>query len=807
MKAQMHKIRSLQMWPTCRIQIATVSALVLGVWAGFWSTGFCDELPGPKQKSPTFEQEVQAIVKVHCLRCHGLESRQDGLDLRSPSLMLRGGAHGPVLVPGSARLSLIYQKVASRSMPPKGEPPLTRAEIESIRLWIDAGALEGQPAAAYYEAEARPITAEERDFWSFRKLDRPTLPTVKHMSAIASPMDTLVPMDALVIEQLEAKGLMLSKRADPSVLMRRAYFDLIGLPPSPTEVDEFLRDDSEFAWSRLLDRLLASPHFGERWGRHWLDAVGYSEVRGTDYNQELDRKQDYAPGMWLYRQYVIDSLNQDKPYDQFLTEQLAGDELVDWRSLPTLTAEARELLVATSFLRTAPDLTWDSPDNTLITRMGVLNQTLETVANNVLGLSLECARCHTHKFDPITQRDYYRMMAVFTPAMDPHGWLTPHDRDVNRENQVLHAMYDVSLSPPTWFLRRGDHLTPGPTVEPGFLCVLCDDEAEAVRVASEPAGATSGRRLALARWLTSPSGRAGALTARVRVSRVWQQLFGVGLVASSGNFGLQGERPIHPQLLEWLASEFVRNDWQLKPLLKSIMLSAVYQQTSSSQSSSSQPTKDAVDPENQLLARMSVRRLSSEAIRDAMLATSGSLDFAMGGPSADTQVLPSGQVVIPVKNSETFSIHLRRSVYTLARRNFYPTLMGVFDQPSMVAACTCRESSAVVLQSLTLLNDEFVMEQADAFAGRVLREANESSEARIRHAWRLALAREPNREELQSSSRLLQQQSDRFRKAVANSETLDSSSKVNAADQIVSRQALACLCHVLFNTSEFIYVE
>ena len=767
---------------------------------GLMPIGYCDELSGRDAKAPTFEQDVLAILNVHCLRCHGHESRQDGLDLRSPSLMMRGGVHGPVLVPGSARSSLIYQKVSSRSMPPKDAPPMTQAEIESIRHWIDSGAREGQPSAAYYESEARPVTSEERDFWSFRKLEPPQLQEVSRASVLTSPID------ALVFEELEPKGLTLSPPADRIALLRRAYFDLIGLPPSPAEVDEFLQDDSEFAWSRLLDRLLASPHFGERWGRHWLDAVGFSEVRGTDYNQELDRKLDYAPGMWLYRQYVIDSLNQDKPYDQFLTEQLAGDELIDWRSLPKLTEEARELLVATSFLRTAPDLTWDPPDNTLITRMGVLNQTVETVANNVLGLSLECARCHTHKFDPITQRDYYRLMAVFTPAMDPHGWLTPHDRDVQHEKLVLHAVYDVSLSPPTWFLRRGDHLTPGPTVEAGFLSVLCDDEAQTSRVVSEPAGSTSGRRLALAKWLTNPTGRAGALTARVRVSRIWQQLFGLGLVASSGNFGVQGERPTHPQVLEWLASELVRNDWQLKPLLKSIMMSAVYQQTTSSQSASSQATSDSVDPDNRLLSRMRVRRLSSEAIRDAMLATSGALDLAMGGPSADTEVLPSGQVVFPVKK-ESSSSHVRRSVYTLARRNFYPTLMGVFDQPSMVAACSCRESSTVVLQSLTLLNDEFVMEQADVFAGRVIREADESTESRIRHAWRFALARDPNEEELRSSGRLLQQQSDRIRNAIVQSDTLDSSSSVDVSEQNVSRQALACLCQVLFNTSEFLYVE
>ena len=772
------------------------------------ASGFSDEPEVQARKGPIFEGDVQAILKSHCFKCHGFESRKANLDLRTRRLMLHGGDRGPVLVPGDAEGSLLVKQISSRTMPPKGELPLTDSQIDTVRRWIETGAAVSQPDRGYSATEARAVTPKERVFWAFQRLRRPRLPKVQHTELVESPVDSFM------LARLEEKGLVLSPPAVRVVQLRRANFDLIGLPPSPAEVHEFLQDTTPSAYERLLDRLLASPHFGERWGRHWLDAAGYAEVRGTDYDQNLDRKsKDYAPGMWRYRQYVIDSLNEDKPYGRFLVEQLAGDELVDWQSMEQLSREARELLVATSFLRTAPDLTWDPSDNTVITRFGVLNQTVETVVQNVLGLTLKCARCHTHKFDPIPQRDYYRMLAIFTPAMDPHGWLIPHDRDVQREGDVIHAFYDVGPPPPTWFLRRGDHATPGPKVEPGFLSVLCKTDADALKVEAKPAGDTTGRRLALARWLTNSDGRAGALAARVRVSRVWQQLFGTGLVKTSDNFGVQGEHPTHPDILEWLAVEFVSNDWKLKPLLKTIMMSSVYRQTSTPQvaqsrfslrewasfrgaKSDSDASADPlrVDPDNQLLWRMRVRRLSSEAIRDSMLATSGVLDRTMGGPPVNTDVLADGRVIVPDKGQETPTSHWRRSVYTLARRNFSPTLMSVFDQPRMVAACMQRERSTVVLQSLALLNDEFVLEQADWFAARVLREAGDGPEARIERTFRLALAREPTPNEVRSCLRLLRQQDARFRENGANEEE-------------VPRKALACLCQVVFNTSEFLYVE
>ena len=390
---------------------------IVAIVAGLGASGVAERQAARSVESPSdsplFERDVQPILKAHCFKCHGLEARQASLDLRTRWLMLRGGDRGPALVPGDTENSLLFQQVSGRKMPPESELPLTESQIDTIGRWIEAGAPVARPYRGFSSVEAPQVTAEDRAFWAFQKLRHPVLPEVQRAEFLNSPVDRFV------LANLEKKGLVLSPPAARVVQLRRAYFDLIGLPPSPTEVEEFFEDKTPMAYDRLLDRLLASPHFGERWGRHWLDAAGYSEVRGTDYNQALDRKKDYAPGMWRFREYVVDSFNEDKPYDRFVTEQLAGDEIVDWRSAKRLSPEMSELLIATSFLRTVPDLTWDPSDNIAITRYGVLNQTVETVANNVLGLTFKCARCHTHKFEPIPQRDYYRLMALLMPALNP----------------------------------------------------------------------------------------------------------------------------------------------------------------------------------------------------------------------------------------------------------------------------------------------------------------------------------------------------------------------------------------------------
>ena len=740
---------------------------------------------GNTASQPIFARDVLPILRAHCTKCHGLEDHKAKLDLRTKKLILHGGTSGTAIEPGSPEKSRLFKRIASREMPPDGELDLTDAQIDTVRQWIDAGAPVRSAARPLSRREAPPLQDEDREFWAFTKLRRPEIPGVDHGDRVGSPID------AFVWAALEKTSLQLSPRADRVTLARRVYFDLLGLPPSPRDVEEFVLDDTPAAYERLVDRLLASPHFGERWARYWLDAAGYAEVRGTDFDAGLNLSNDFASNLWRYRDYVIAALNDDKPFDRFVLEQLAGDELVDWRDCESLSEDAQQTLVATGFLRTAHALTWDPPDDTATTRFGVLQRTVAAVTNNLLGLTVGCAQCHSHKFDPISQLDYYRFTALFTPAFNPQSWLIPGKRDVARGEFAAHALYDVGPAPVTYLLRRGEFIRPGPEVRPGFPRVLCDSDDEAVDVTAEPVGATSGRRLALAQWLTRPNSRAAALVARVRINRVWEHIFGRGLVRSSENFGRQGEPPTHPKLLDWLAKEFIDNDWRLKPLLKRILTSEVYRQSSTDKPD--HPGRH-VDPGNRLLWKRPLRRLTSEAISDSILAVSGKIDRTVGGHSVLTIALPDGRVTVSTEKLPTPTSQWRRSVYLLARRNYHPTIMSVFDQPRMGGNCVRRERSAVVLQSLTMFNDDFVVEQAKFFADRVQTEAEPTPNAWVSRAFLLALAREPASEELSESQAFLKRQTARFQ--ASGSLQKESETK-----------ALATLCQVLLNTSEFIYVE
>jgi hypothetical protein len=747
-------------------------------------------------------------------------------------------------------------------------------------------------------------------FWSFRKLQQPAVPRVQNARRVRTPVD------AFLLAKLEAKGLTFAPDADHITQVRRAYFELTGLPPAPEEVDAFLNDSAPGAYERLVDRLLASPHFGERWGRHWLDAAGYVDTVGFDI--DLPNVM-LGAGKWKYRDYVIRAFNQDKPYDRFIAEQLAGDEMVDWRAAAKFTPEIRELLIATGFLRTAEDDSHEPESNIPSVHYAVLHDTLEIVGSSLLGLTLNCARCHSHKFDPIPQEDYYRLMALFTPAYNPKAWkpvypwkpeiqdralpdvstaeraeierhnkeldgqvkglnkklaelrrpyeakllesklasvpepiradtkaalATPADRrtEVQKylagkfesllkvtpdevtaalnaaervtERQLsgqiatahgrrrtfdkIQALYDVGPPPPTYLLKRGNHDTPGPEVQPGFLSVLCDSPigvaelSAASATGSRPAGPTSGRRMVLAKWLTDSKSGASALLARVMVNRIWQHLFGQGIVATPDNFGQLGERPTHPELLEWLSDEFVRSGWRVKPLIKLMMTSTAYRQVA--RASADDARFRTVDPENQLLSHARLRRLDSEVIRDAILAVSGKLDRTMGGPPVPQEARPDGMVVVSEKGNPSPNAKSRRCVYLVTRRKYPLTLLRVFDQPTVATNCTRRDASAVPLQSLTMLNDPFVLEQAEHFAARVARTAENVRDKQIELAFRLALARRPSGAEAKWCAEHLEKQASIYRAAKL------------PADQAEAK-ALTSLCHTLLNSSEFLYAE
>jgi hypothetical protein len=768
------------------------------------------------------------------------------------------------------------------------------------------------PPALRAAEPARPknsVSDADRQFWAFQKLKRTAIPNPADSGLARSPVD------AFLLEKLRARGLSFAPEADKPTLIRRATLDLIGLPPSPADVDAFLADTTPGAYERLVDRLLASPQFGVRWGRMWLDVAGYVDTVGFDVDPDNIIASE---GKWRYRDYVIRSFNDDKPYDRFITEQLAGDELVDWRNAKVFTPEIRDLLVATGYLRTAQDFTHEDVGNIPQNHFAVLHDTIEIVGSSLLGLTLNCARCHNHKFDPVPQEDYYRLMAVFTPAYNPKRWkiVFPYDpkledralpdvsptekvaidrhnaelakriarqearidllRKLNRDrlleqklaavpevirpdvkaavvtpagkrNEIqqylagkfeaslkitneevaaelrknnpsaiaeleaeiaalnrqkqsygkIQALYDVGPPPPTFRLVRGNFETPGTEVTPGVVRVLCESGGPELLSVQVPYAGTSGRRLALARWLTAPDTPVSALLARVMINRVWLSLFGKGLVSTPENFGVSGEPPSHPALLEWLSGEYAHNGWRLKPMIRTIVTSTVYRQASQVEppSAGSADTARAatIDPDNRLLGRMPLKRLDAEVVRDSILAIGGRLDPTMGGPPILVEARPDGTVVIADGKLPTPIARWRRSIYLIARRAFHMAVLQVFDQPVVSTNCPERNRSAVPLQSLTMLNDPLLIEQSRFFADRVAREAGTKPEDRVARAFRLALARDPTAREAAWSRTLLDRQTAVYRK------------QPTITQETAERKALMHLCHTLLNTSEFLY--
>jgi hypothetical protein len=843
----------------------------------------------PRAHIPSFEKDVLPLLNARCLKCHGAEKPKGRLDLRTRAGMLKGGESGPALVPGSSVRSLVYQMVNRGEMPPKGDK-LTPTQVATVKAWIDGGASDATGAPVEMVTPWK-ITDQDRKFWSFQKPIRPPVPGVRHAARVRTPID------AFILARLEARGLALSPDADRVALLRRVYFDLIGLPPTPEEVDAFLSDTRPDAYERLVDRLLASPGYGERWGRHWLDAAGYADSVGGDNDpgQLFPRE-----GMYRYRDYVVRALNEDRPFDRFLTEQLAGDEMDDWRSAPTFTPAIREHLIATGLLRTTVDHTTEQELNRPFERYQVLHDTIENLTSNLLGLTVSCARCHDHKFDPISQAEYYQLLAVLKPVYNPEQWIQPQNRHlddvsprekeaINRHNSDIdrrvgecnrqieairqpHArrLFEAKLAtlpepiradtaqavktpaakrtaiqrylaarlgpavavspaelarsfsasdhsriasltekiadlnrgrrsfgkiqaaweagqgkvPPTYLFRRGNLVTPAGEVRPGFFSALTDPGSPTVIAQRKQVTPSSGLRTAWARWLTRPE---HPLTARVFVNRLWQRHFGEGIVATTDNFGRLGARPTHPELLDWLATEFVRSGWQVKALHRLIVTSSVYRQSSVSRSD-----LEAIDPGNRLLGRMRLRRLESEALRDAVLAMSGKLERALGGPPVPIEPKSDGMVVVPQAGLPATTSPWRRSLYLFARRNYNLTLLSVFDQPVMATNCVRRVHSAVPSQSLTLLNDATMLEQADHFAAHVAASAADV-DRQIELAFRLAFARMPSAKEVDLSRALLRRMKDSY-------------AQEKATPAVAERKALARLCHMLMCANEFLYV-
>ena len=850
----------------------------------FWSVVIVGLATPGVTAEPDFEKDVLPVLTRHCLKCHGAQGK-GGLDLRTPAGLRRGGQTGPAVVAGKPAAGRLAEHLADGTMPPEGKPRPTADELKTLRGWGRAEA-------------ARPDAATgASDHWAFRPLTAPPVPVVKATGRVRTPVD------AFVLAKLEARGLTLAPDAEKAILLRRVTFDLTGLPPTLDELDAFLADVSPAAYERVVDRLLASPQYGERWGRHWLDAAGYADTIGTDNDVNGGKTRE---GMWRYRDYVVRSLNADKPFDRFLLEQLAGDHLFEWDRTKcgqntdrvknpdqfqpkALTAEQKEWLTATGFLRTAVDGTHNYERDRPLERHQVLYDTVEIFATNLLGLTFQCARCHDHKYDPITQKDYYRLTAFLTPAYNPAAWVQPQFRHVvastaaevaeakafnadldkqaselggrqgklrqphrqrlaeaklaaippplllaqkvaqaipgdmrteaqkaliealtaltrvtdeevtaaltpeerrtdealerekaalrarRRDAEKIQAVWDIGPAPNTFLLKRGDHETPGAAVEPGLPAVL---------VGSAPLG-DGPRRAALAKALTAPGGLPAALVARTQMNRLWHHHFGRGIVATPGNLGRSGAPPTHPELLDYLAAEFVRGGWKFKPVHKLIVLSSAYRQAARAVPGSVAAAEKA-DPENVLLWRSRLRRLESEAVRDAILAVSGRLDRRVGGPFVPLEGKADGSVAV----ARTAPDPNRRSLYLYARRNFTLSLLAAFDQPPVATNCTARKSSVVVPQALALLNDPEVVAAADAFARRVAAAVKPADCVAL--AFRLALCRAPTTDEATAATALLVKHARRYAELPAEEAAV---------------RALAHLCQVLFCTNEFLYVE
>ncbi len=689
----------------------------------------------------------------------------------------------------------------------------------------------------YFAIGGSSSAAADHGFWAFTPPQKVSIPSPERIDRVRTPVD------AFLLARLESQGLTFSEDADRSTFIRRAFFDLIGIPPTPRDVESFLADAEPDACERLIDRLLASPHYGERWGRHWLDAAGY--VDNVSFDGDLTFKQLHD-GIWRYRDYVVGAFNSNKPFHRFLIEQLAGDELVDWRHADSFTPEILEALIATGYLRSIEDHT-NAEQSGIEQRYAVLFRTIEMVSTSLLGLTMDCCRCHDHKYDPIPQRDYYRLMAFFEPALNVHEWIEPKSRflaniipteralidqhnaeldeqieplkaqlevakkaketsrtaSLQQEIQTrqhqrrtygkLQAIWDVAAPPASHVLVRGDIHAPGSPVDPGFPEPLQSKKTGANDRQSLGQGETSGRRLTLAHWLTKPD---HPLTGRVLVNRIWHHHFGRGIVSTLGNFGQTGSPPTHPELLDWLTVDLVESGWDLKALHRMIMLSTAYRQCSTrppaGELSAPHSVAERVDPQNRLLWRMNFRQLEAEIVRDAILAVSGRLDRTPEGPPVDITT-PSNGLSQAMAAPTPTSAH-RRSIYLFARRVYPLKFLELFDAPIMSINCTQRNHSATVLQSLALLNSDFLFQQSEDFARRVEATVDSEPETQVHSAFLLALGRAPCETELNECLAFLSAQA-----------------AIHIADAPPPDEAipsaLADLCHMLLSTNEFLYVE
>jgi hypothetical protein len=855
--------------------------------------------PAQSSTPVSFNQDILPILEANCLKCHGTAMQLSKLNLSSQELAMKGGATGAAIVPGHAEESKLYRLVAGLDkprMPMNGE--LSAAQIATIKNWIDQGArwdataVASNSAAAvnpFADLENKQLPPGARDYWAFKAPVQAPVPGVTRSFQN--------PVDRFLEKTRQEKGVQPAPKADRLTLLRRASMDLIGLPPTLQEIEAFIADTAPGAWERAIDRLLASPHYGERWGRHWLDVARYGDSGG--FQNDTDR-----PHAYRYRDYVIDSFNRDKPYNLFVKEQIAGDEFEN---------RTDENLIATFFLRAGPRVQHREKDNPE-RRHDYLDDVLGAIGKGVLGLTVQCARCHDHKFDPILQKDYYALhasiygyvevdyplgpreeadawmrktfeigdktaalrdeiekldapyqyqlalaqvrqkypenvikavekpesertpgekllaaqvleSAITIPVRDIDKIMSPEDAAkkkalneqiaaLNKEKPRAVPMAHITTdgdwratgagtgdgtkgacpvceleyrgakrflelgpgkgeyeTPPSYFLVRGDPNSKAYLTKPGFLSVISTGKEP---TALPPAnGRTSGRRLALAEWLVS---RENPLAARVMVNRIWHHHFGRGIVGTIDNFGKMGDQPTHQELLDWLAIEFMNRGWSVKQMHRLIMTSEAYQMSSEFENASNQQK----DPDNKALWKFRINRVEGEIIRDSIMAAAGTLDKTMGGPPifpfVPQELLDSIERGI-WRNTPDGPKVWRRSVYIYAKRSLPFPMVHVFDLADLNVSFGARNVSTVPTQALTLLNNEFVLNQAKLFAERLQKEAGPDVGKQVALAYQLALTRQPAPQEMA------------------------------AATTMIRSGSLVDFTHVMFNLSEFLYTR
>lgn len=846
-----------------------------------------------------FETDVRGIFKKHCFHCHGEEETvEGGLDLRLVRWMVEGGDSGSAVVAGKPEASLLYQRLESHEMPPDASKQLSAKELATVKHWIATGAKTARPEPEELGDEYL-ITEEERAHWAYQPIMRPEVPQVKHPSKVANPID------AFLLAKLEEHGYQFNEPATTDRLVRRLSLDLLGLPPEPQWSAELQASEDPAAWNNLVDKLLASPHYGERWGRHWLDVAGYADSEG--YN-DVDTERLHA---WHYRDYVIRAFNEGMPFDQFIREQLAGDELIN-SPMNDLSPEDAELLAATGFLRMAPDGTGSSVDDSKQARNDTIADTIHIVSSSLMSITLSCAQCHDHRYDPISQADYYRFRAVFDPAFDWQKWKNPKQRlvslytdadrkiaaEIEKEAKVIdaavvkkrnefiqqtfeeqlaklppeihelaragfatdakkrspqqkeifrkHPNLNVSASslylynrkaadelkkmqekaadvrakkPKQEYVRaltetpgnvstthlfyRGDYAQPKQELKPAGLTIV--RQASGLPEIPEASSnlPTSGRRLALANYLTDPK---HPLTARSIMNRVWMHHFGVGLVATPTDFGVLGDPPTHPALLDWLAAELIASGWDLKHMHRLILTTNAWRQAVRDDAA-----LQAEDPDNKWYGGARMRRLDAEALRDSLLTISGELNTKQFGPPVPVMPDVVGRIVVGEENTnagrpgaviDMKGEELRRSIYIQVRRSRPLSMMETFDQPVMSPNCDQRRPSTSATQSLMMLNSVELIDRSRKVAANLSEAFPDDLAKRIESAWQQIYCRAIEEQELIDAQAFVHSVAEDLKTKPAY-QAKDDKPPIRSADE----EALAVLCQVLLSSNEFLYVQ